>query len=283
MSKGYLTFVQNSGDTDYLNMAYLQALTIKTTQNINQYAIVADKETLSQITNKHKKVFDYIIPIPGDDEAADDRWKLRNEWKAYISTPFDETIKLEADMIFPSNIDHWWDIVSKKDICFTTQVLDYRGEVATSRAYRAAFDENKLLNVYNGFYYFRKTDTAKTFFEYAKMIFKNWDIVKTTILKRCENEPASTDLVFAVAAKLLGNDQCYLPGGVPTFTHMKGAINNWAIDANWTHLVYYQFDQTTFTAGFYRQRVPFHYYQKDFATDSVIKHYEDEYERASSV
>jgi hypothetical protein len=155
--------------------------------------------------------------------------------------------------------------------------LDYRGNVATSRAYRQVFDDNNLLDVYNGFYYFKKSDVAKQFFAYAEAVFKNWHMVRTKILKRAETEPDSTDLVFAVAARLLGEENCYLPGAPVAFTHMKGAINNWEIDANWTNLIYQQNDSNTFTAGFYRQRVPFHYYQKEFVTDKIIQHYEDCY------
>lgn len=283
MSKGYLTFAQNSGNVDYLNMAYLQALSIKVTQKENSFAVVVDDATMNQVTERHRHVFDYIIPMPGIDEAADDTWKLRNEWKAYQATPFDETIKVEADMLFTGNVDHWWDILKVKDICFTTQVVDYKGNVATSRAYRQAFDKNNLLNLYNGFYYFKKSITTEWFFEYAEQVFKNWDTVKTRVLKGCELERPSTDLVFAVAAKLLGDDNCYLPGGIPTFTHMKGAINNWAIDAVWDELIYHQVDGSNFTAGFQRQTVPFHYHQKYFATSDIIKHYEAEYERASGI
>lgn len=283
MTKGYLTFAQNNDTTDYLNLAYLQALSIKVTQKENQYAVVVDDATMNSVTDRHRAVFDYIIPIPGVDDAANDSWKLRNEWKAYQATPFDETIKLEADMLFTSNLDHWWDILKLKDLCFTTGVLDYTGNVATSRAYRKAFDDNNLLNLYNGFYYFKRSPIAEQFFYYAELLFKNWDMIKSDVLKDCGNEPASTDLVFAVAAKIVGDENCYLPGMVPTFAHMKGAINNWSIDDDWRNFLYYQFDSTTFTAGFTRQRVPYHYHYKDFVTEEIIKHYEDEYERTSGV
>jgi hypothetical protein len=212
--------------------------------------------------------------MPFKDAAVGDQWKLKNEWQAYAATPFDETIKLEADMLFTYNIDHWWDIVSAKELCFTTQVLDYKGKVATSRAYRQIFDDNHLLNVYNGFYYFKKTPLTQQFFEIAKSLFEHWDTVKNTLLINAENESATTDVVFAVACRLLGDENCYLPGSVPTFTHMKGSINGWELNTNWSDMVYTEFDDTKLNVGFQRQRVPFHYYQKDFITDELLEFYE---------
>jgi hypothetical protein len=277
MSKGYLTFVQNNSRTDYLRLAYAQALSIKTTQKINSYAVVVDAATMELITDQHRQVFDHIIPMPLGDDTVNDAWKLKNEWKAYMATPFDETVKLESDMLFTYSVDHWWDIMSKKDLCFTTQVLDYKGNVATSRAYRQVFDDNNLLNVYNGFYYFKNTELTKRFFDLAQSLFEHWDTVKHTLLVDAEHDPGSTDLVFALACKLLGNDHCYLPGPVPTFVHMKGAINGWELNTNWTDMLYTELDGNCLTAGFQRQRVPFHYYQKDFITDQLLEHYEQRY------
>ena len=110
MTRGYLTFVQNSGSVDYLTMAYVQALSIKTTQTINNYSIVVDSATQQLITDQQRQVFDHIIPMPGTDESINDKWKLKNEWKALLASPYNETIKVEADMLFTSSVDHWWDI-----------------------------------------------------------------------------------------------------------------------------------------------------------------------------
>lgn len=277
MSKGYLTFVQNNETTDYLTLAYVQALSIKSTQFINQYAVVVDDATYNLIEDRHREVFDYVVRMPLGDDAANSSWKLRNEWKASLASPFDETVKLESDMIFTHSVDHWWDILAKKELCFTTQVLNYQGQVANSRAYRKIFDDNDLLNVYNGFYYFRKTDLTNKFFDLARSLFEHWDTVKTSLLVGAENEPGSTDVVFALACKLIGNENCYLPGTVPTFTHMKGATNGWEANTDWRGMVYNQFDEGTFTVGFQRQRVPFHYYQKGFITDEILSYYEQRY------
>lgn len=277
MTQGYLTFAQNNARTNYLNLAYLQALSIKVTNKINKYAVVVDDDTMSRIEDRHRRVFDHIIPIPGGDDAKGHSWKMQNEWKANIASPFDETIKLESDMLFTSCVDHWWKILDARDMVFTNHVVDYTGRSSTTRVYRQLFDDNSLPDIYGGLYYFKKSNTADLFFEYAKSIFANWTYTKHYILKGCGNETASTDVVFALAAKLVGADLCTLPGPVPTFAHMKGAVQGWEPSMVWSEHLMHQFDQHHLTVGAHRQQVPFHYHYKNFATPEVIKHYEQLY------
>lgn len=275
MTRGYLTFVQNNSETDYLTLAYAQAMSIKATQTVNAYAVVVDADTKRLITDRHKQVFDYIIDIPGIDEAAADSWKLKNEWKALLATPFDETVKLEADMLFTCSVDHWWGIMSQQDVCFTTNVVDYTGRVSNNRAYRKVFDDNNLLDLYNGFYYFKRSAAAESMFNYARLIYAHWPLFRDQILSNCRDPEPTTDLVFAIAVKLAGQDQYHNPATqIPRFTHMKGAINGWEIDADWQDRLQCQFDDSTVTVGFTRQQVPFHYHQKEFVTTDIIKHYE---------
>lgn len=275
MTRGYLTFAQNSGSVDYLNMAYAQALSIKATQEINSYAVVVDSATEQLITDQHRRVFDHIIPLPGVDLSANDRWKLKNEWKAFQATPYDETVKIEADMLLTASVDHWWDIMSQQDACFTTNVVDYTGQIASNRAYRQVFDVNNLLNVYSGFYYFKKTPLTQELFEYARLVYANWAMFRDDVLTACTEREPSTDLVFAIAAKLCGDDNFYNPAStVPRFVHMKGAINGWSINQDWQEMVYHQFDGAALTVGFSRQQVPFHYHQKNFITKNIVENYE---------
>ena len=60
---GFVTFAHNTPDVDYLELAYLQALNIKATQKINSYAVLVDSETYKQVTDRHRSVFDYVIPF----------------------------------------------------------------------------------------------------------------------------------------------------------------------------------------------------------------------------
>ena len=272
--QGYFAIVQNS-DVDYLRMAYLQALSIKTTQRINKYGIAVDAATKECITDKHCKVFDYIIDIPFGDAAADDEWKLANHWKLYSCTPFKETVNLDVDMIFTRDVSHWWDHMRQKDICITTDVVDFRGNKIGDRRFRRLFDQNHLLNTYNGFSYFRYTKTMADFFQHVKHIFENWPTYRDNVLKNCRIEKPTTDEVYALAALYIGEERCYIPGIQPTFVHMKPELqgfgnNKWTDMTSWTLT-----NDMDFIVGGYYQMYPFHYTQKDFCSDELIQRYEE--------
>ena len=273
--QGYFAFVQNS-DVDYLRLAYLQALSIKSTQRINKYAIAVDENTKAQIKDKHRKVFDYIIDIPFGDDAKDDDWKLSNNWKLYSCTPFKETVNLDVDILFTRDISHWWDHMRQKDICITTDVMDYHGNVITSRIFRKVFDDNLLLNTYNGFSYFRYSRTMLDFFNAVRMIFGNWDVYRDSICKNVRTAKATTDEVYALAANLIGEEKCYIPGMQPTFTHMKPELQPFNSSQKWTDEVSWTLtNDMDFIVGGYYQMYPFHYQQKDFVTDDLIRRYEE--------
>lgn len=274
--QGYFTFALNTESIDYLNIAYLQACSIKKTQKINSYAVAVDSQTLAKIEDKHKAVFDYIIEIPESTENEDPEWRLGNEWKAYWLTPFKETVKLDADITFNRNIDHWWDFYQIKDVLLTNQVVDYKNEVSESKAYRKLFVENNLPNLYSGMMYFRYTQLAADFFEMCRELYTNWNVIRDEVLINCRDEYPTTDVVFSVAAKILGEEQFYVPNTIlPRFAHMKSAIQGWNIGEDWTRKLYSQIDDKyNHTIGLHRQLYPVHYVQKDYVTERVIKLYE---------
>jgi hypothetical protein len=280
--RGFMTFAQNNDETDYLSLAYCQALSIKCSQReVTSYAVAVDAATKEKITDKHRRIFDYIIDIE-DDAATRDKWKLKNEWQAWWLTPFKETIKIESDILFSTNIDHWWTGLRQTEVCLTSQVRDYEGNLSTSRAYRKLFDDNLLPDVYNGLMYFRFGHISRDFFIYARYVFENWDQFKNDLLKNCRDDEPTTDVAFAIAAEMLGVEKCTNPAlSFPSFTHMKGNIQGWGINTDWTEKLYSQVDDNlNLTVGFSRQQHPFHYQQKKFMTNEIIQKYEKAYEKS---
>lgn len=279
--RGYFTFAQNTDTVDYLELAYAQALSIKGTQKINKYAVAVDAKTKELITDKHQKVFDYIIEIKQDNNLPTSSWKLANEWQAWWLTPFKETVKLESDILFTRNIDHWWSAMQKQEICLTSTIRDYEGSVSNCRAYRTLFDENNLPDVYNGFMYFRFGLVSLEFFNLARDIYQNWPLFRDELLLKCFDEHPTTDVVYAIAAQLIGSEKCTIPGlGIPSFAHMKGAVNRLNIGDDWTEFYYSQLDdELQMLIGFSRQMYPVHYYQKNFVAPELIEKYEAKYHR----
>ena len=276
--QGFLTFAQNS-DVDYLRLAYVQAMSIKLTMPDAKYAVVVDEATLAQVTDSHRRIFDYVIPLPVD-YAKDETWKLANEWQAFSLTPFKETIKVESDILFTRSIDHWWTAFRLRDVVLSLGCRDYQGRHGRSRRYRQLFDDNNLPDTYNGLMYFRYSQTAARFFDKARHIFVNWDHVRDGVLINCHDEKPTTDLVYAVTAKIQGTDSCTLPEcDFINFTHMKNSINQWPESTPWSELVISEFDVPMVRINNVNQYHPIHYQDKSWITDDVVDRFEYEYHR----
>lgn len=275
--RGFLTFAQNS-TTDYVRLAYALALSLKATQTEVPYLAICI--TPGQIIPAdYKWAFDEIIEIPWGDAALDSDWKLENEWKAYHMTPYRETIKLDCDMLFLENIDTWWDTLAQQDVWMATTALTYRGDVVTSDYYRKTFTANNLPNVYTAFMYFRHSDTAYQVFEMAELIYQNWSLFTYEYMDEPRPTEVSTDVVFALAIKLLDLEQeCTRPGTFPNFVHMKTQLQGWDINRvteQWTdHIGTYFTDDLELKIGRFRQLAPLHYHIKSFITDEMIELYE---------
>jgi hypothetical protein len=275
--QGFLTFAQNT-DVDYLRLAYVQAMSIKLTQKENQYAVIVDEETLAQVTDKHRAIFDHIIALPND-YAKLDRWKLGNEWQAFNLTPFKETIKVESDVLFTRSIDHWWTAFRLQDVVLSLGCRDYQGNISDQRRYRQVFDDNDLPDTYNGLMYFRYSQLAHDFFAAAREVYAGWEIMSQQ-LKNCRDDQPTTDLVYSIVAKHIGVENCTLPGcDFINFTHMKNAINHWPEATPWSEMVVSEFDLPMIRVNNQNQYHPLHYQDKSWITNEIVERFEYEYHR----
>jgi hypothetical protein len=266
--QGFLTFAKNTAETDYLRLAYVQALSIKSTQKINRVAVIVDPDTNELITDQHRAVFDYII-------VANSEGPFDAEWQAFWLTPFKETIKVEADLLFTRSIDHWWAAFRLRDVVLSTGCRNYLQELSDVRKYRQVFDDNDLPDVYNGLMYFRYTQTARDFFITARRIFENWTEVRDRALKNYREDTATTDVVFALASKLVGQELTTLPSAdYINFIHMKPAVNYFAESASFQDVYVTEFDEGMIRVNNINQYHPFHYYDKKFITEEMIEYYE---------
>jgi hypothetical protein len=122
--------------------------------------------------------------------------------------------------------------------------------------------------------YFRFTKTAKDFFDSVNQIFKNWNEIKG-ILKNCREEQPSTDVVFALAAKIIGKELCTLPSAdFINFVHMKPGINNFDNNLSFSEVFVTEFDQGMIRINNINQYNPLHYYDKSFLTKEMVDFYE---------
>jgi hypothetical protein len=189
-----------------------------------------------------------------------DQGGWNNDWQMFYVSPYRQTIKLEADMLCASPIEHWWTMFEKRDVVISQGARDFYGKTANTRAYRKTFDTNNLPDVYNAITYWRLSATAQEFFKLVRNIFQHWEDYKK--LLKFPDDVASTDLVYAMAAKILGKEYVTLPLGLgPTIVHMKQQVNNLQ-GSNWTQELIWEHNPLRINTV--AQHGMFHYYVKDW-------------------
>ena len=202
----------------------------------DQYVICANK-LADSIQKFHPEANITIITkelLPHGDQGG-----YANDWQMFEASPYRQTIKLEADMICASPMDHWWTLFEHRDVVISQGCRDFYDRSATARNYRQIFDNNNLPDVYNAITYWRRSQTAMEFFRLVRGIFEHWDSYRT--LLRFPDEAASTDVVYAMATVIMGIENLTLPSGLgPTIVHMKQHINsiqsdNWTEELVWEH------------------------------------------------
>jgi|688.fasta_scaffold268050_3 hypothetical protein len=254
--RGYLVVAQNNSSTDYIKCARMLAYSIKAVEPAANICLLTDQLI-------EDSAFDFVRVFPFGDQSVDLEWKLKNDWQCFYASPFRETIKLEADMIVPQSIKHWFDICSSQEIVVTVGARNFHNRLSTSRAYRKIFDQNNLPDVYNAVTYWRLSRKANEFFEIVKHIFNNWAAVMSE-LKFGANQPLNTDLAYAIAVHILGEENCTLPGSVPSMIHMKGQFNELSSE-DWTKELVWELNPGSLRINTIEQFWPFHYHIKEFA------------------
>lgn len=163
-----------------------------------------------------------------------------NDWQVFKASPYRQTIKLEADMILSSPVDHWWTLFEKRDVVVSQGCRTIYNKTSDCRFYRKIFDQNNLPDVYNAITYWRLSRLAQDFFDLIKNIFENWNQYKT--LLKFPDEIPTTDVVYAVATQIIGVENVTLPRGTgPTIVHMKKHIQpiqtvDWTKELVWEHI-----------------------------------------------
>ena len=257
--QGFLIVASNNSTDDYIACARVLAKSIKHNMPDAKVCLLTD-------TAIDEDIFDYVKLFPHGDQSTTE-WKLSNDWQVFDASPFRETIKLEADMIVTSDISHWWEMLRHRDVVVATQCRNFKGNISASRYYRKIFDLNDLPNVYNAITYWRLSREAQEFFMLVKNIFNNWDTYKAT-LKGAKDEIATTDVVYALASRIIGIEKVTLPQSItyPSLIHMKSNINGISSE-DWRKQLVWELTNTDFRINTVSQQYPFHYYIKEFAKD----------------
>ena len=255
MDRGYVWFAQNNSTTDYIKLSTLLADSIKKHNKHNQVCIITDKAI-------EYKNFDKVVLLK-EDFSEQQEWKMNNEWQVFNLTPFKHTIKLEADMLFTTNTDWWWNYLHQHNMVFSYHCRCYRDTTITRTPYRKLFERNNLPDVYNGLTYFRKSRQAQTFYNLCKDIMLNWPAIRNKILINCHDEEPTTDVVYALALKIQDPlNELRIKYDWFNFMHNKSAINGLTqAFINDQYLYPMQIDEKIYVGGYKQSRI-FHYHNK---------------------
>lgn len=255
--RGYLIPAFNNSTTDYVQCAIVLAKSIKQWHPDAKICLLTDSAS-----NSHP-IFDFVrlLPFP----STDKEWKLDNDWQVFWASPFHETIKLEADMLVTSPIDHWWTLFRTRDVWISTGARDLYNGFAVSRRYRQTFDVNKLPDAYNAITYWRTSLLAKTFFTTVRQLFQNWDVL-SPMFKFTAGEELTTDVAYAIAMVTLGEEKFTTPGVGPSIVHMKPAIIQTTGD-NWESELVWEIDHGQVRINGVTQTGLLHYHGKHLAQE----------------
>lgn len=206
-----------------------------------------------------------ITVLTRDHLPYGDQGGWANDWQVFHASPYRETIKLEADMFAAGPIDHWWTLFENRDVVISHGCRDIYDRPALGRYYRRVFDYNGLPDFYNAITYWRLSKTAQEFFDLVRTIFENWSDFKT-LLKFPDDQP-STDLVYAMAAQIMGPDLVSLPPGLgPTIVHMKRRMISTSTE-DWTKELTWERTQPGLRINTVAQWGLVHYHIKDWANE----------------
>ena len=258
MSNGFLWFAQNNNSTDYVELSIKLAESIKKHNRQNKICVVTDEK--SKFVNKNVD----IVKVLAEDHSHDHKIKWANEYKAFTLSPFTHTIKVEADMLWTINTDWWWYHLWQHDLVFSVDCFNYRDQIVKNTPYRKLFLRNDLPNIYNGLMYFRRSQYAKKFFNTAKAIVENWKEVQTKILIACHDEYPSTDVVYALAYKILDpTNSRLIDFDWFKFIHHKPSVNGLSHIKDQDNYLYTNMNNESYFLGDRKVSRVWHYNKKD--------------------
>jgi len=270
VSKGFLIYAENTDNVDYVRQAYALALSIKYSQKtINSVSVVTNTE----LPEEYKQVFDNIISIPWYDEPGS-KLATEHRWKLFHTSPYDETIVLDSDMLLLEDIETWWNYCGYFDMRFCNRVKNYKLEVVEDTINRKAFIANNLSNPYFALHYFKKTDTALEFYKTLEFVCKNWEWFWGKFAPEEYQNWSSMDLATAITIEiLLCHDQVFDVNSPLEFIHMKSSIQGWdGYSDKWTNSVFSILNtKGDMVIANIKQSKILHYVEKDFISDSILK------------
>ena len=250
MSKGYLIYAV---DEPYISKAQALKKSIEYHTN-NDVTIISDNFPYEDITKKsewHKNTFTS---------------NLLNLWQIYWATPYDETIVLDADMLFLNDYSYWWDYLSKFDLLFPNTIINYKQETIKPEQYDKILTAHEVRPAYEKMFYFKKGQEAQELFTMLEQVLKNYRSISLEIFPNKRPTSLRTSHVFPACIKMLGiEDKVYDKNNIFKYIDMKLSCLNASVK-KWDEDLYYWGDMTNFYIENFNQYYPLHYRNADLSS-----------------
>ena len=112
--------------------------------------------------------------------------------------------------------------------------------------------------------YFRKSKKAQNFFDTAGYITQHWQEVKKTMLINCHDEYPSTDVVFALAYRIIDpSNRNLIDYEWFKFLHHKPSVNRLDHTTDQNNYLYPNKNQYAYYLGEKRVSRVWHYFDKE--------------------
>ena len=191
---------------------------------------------------------------------------LLNIWQLYWASNYDETIVLDADMLFLNDYSYWWDYLSKFDLLFPNTIINYKQETIKHEQYDKILTEHGIRPAYEKMFYFKKGQFAQEFFTMLEQILKNYRSISTEIFPNSRPTSLRTSHVFPACIKMLGiEDSVYDKNNVFKYIDMKLSCLN-AKTLKWDEDLGHWGDITNLYIENFNQYYPIHYRNAEIHT-----------------
>jgi hypothetical protein len=201
MTQGFLLFAHDNESISYGLMAYWQAKRIEK-HLAKPVSIVTDSNTvqnLDQTIIDWRKTFDKVILV--EELATQTKIYIDTELtfhnidrvNAWDSTPYDETIVIDTDIIIQSNkFNHLWNYNADLVVCKNSPNL--HGECSSEFRW---ISEKTLPFYWATAFYFKKTEESKLFFDHCKYVKKYYGWFKHVY--DLNSGPVRNDFIWSIA------------------------------------------------------------------------------------
>jgi hypothetical protein len=260
-SAGILTFVEGLAYAQMARALYHSAVP----NNVGFLAGVAENDIVSQ-----DYLLDHKVPIVTVATKRSTPEPFWFEKFAYDVTPFDLTLKMDADCLIPAgcNLALVFESIRRNDlITGVPHTLDHQKWPST--AHRQLEIRMGMPTVYSTMFGFSKHNEAYLFYQHLKQFYHYWGRDELPMTKGI---PLTTDTVYSMAWAACHTQRKVL-AGIP-FHHIKPMTMNWGqgVREDWTNLVPHSLDdQGRVFIGGMRATLPLHYHDKQFMTPDRIE------------